>query len=201
MVIIGRAPGPQAAIDAATGHYLRGEPIDMSMLAAELGVGRATLYRWVGSRERLLGVVLADMTERTYRVATRGVGGTGPDRVLAVLDRFMHSVLDATPLKAFTEREPRTFVRLATAPGSIEQRATRLLAGLLREEHARGHLELTLPAEKLAQAIVRIADSFMYAHFLGAPRPEVETALDVIALLLRRGRTIPAIMDPADAGG
>ncbi|MEU6040055.1 MULTISPECIES: QsdR family transcriptional regulator [Actinomadura] len=180
-----RATGPADAVAAATARYLAGAPIDMSALAAELGVGRATLYRWVGSRERLLATVLADMTERTYHAAARGVAGSGPDRVLAVAERFMRAVVDAAPLKAFTEREPRLFVRLATMPGAIEDRATALLAAELQRQIDLGELRVELPTRTLAQAIVRVADAFMYAHYLGGTRPEIDTALEVIELLLR----------------
>ncbi|MEU8341485.1 QsdR family transcriptional regulator [Spirillospora sp. NPDC048832] len=179
------ATGPSAALAAASAHYLRGDPIDMSALAAELGVGRATLYRWVGGREQLIGAVLAEMTERTYRVAARGVGGAGAPRILALLERFMRAVVDAAPLKAFTEREPRLFIRLATMPGTIEDRAADLLAGELQAEIDRGALRVPLPTRTLAQAIVRVADSFMYAHFLGGSRPEIDRALEVVELLLR----------------
>ncbi|WP_242909976.1 QsdR family transcriptional regulator [Actinomadura terrae] len=180
-----RAHGPEGALAAASARYLRGEPIDMSALAADLGVGRATLYRWVGSRERLLATVLAEMTERTYQAAARDVEGSGPERILAVLDRFMRSVVDAAPLRAFTEREPRLFVRLATMPGAVEDRAAGLLARELQAEIDRGALAAPLPTRTLAQAIVRVADSFMYAHYLGGNRPEIDTALEVVALLLR----------------
>ena len=180
-----RTAGPAAALAAATDHYLRCEPIDMSALAAELGVGRATLYRWVGSRERLLGSVLAEMTERTYRVATRDVGGSGPERILALLEKFMRAVVEAEPLKAFTAREPRLFIRLATMPGTIEDRSTELLTKELQAEIDRGAMRLPLPPRTLAQAIVRIADSFLYAHYLGGNQPEIEQALEVVALLLR----------------
>ncbi|MFI0449935.1 QsdR family transcriptional regulator [Actinomadura sp. 6N118] len=179
------ALGPADAIAAASAHYLKGEPIDMSALAAELGVGRATLYRWVGSREQLLGTVLAEMTELTFRTAVQGVQGSGPDRVLTVLDRFMRAVVTAVPLKAFTAREPRLFVRLATMQGPIEERAIALLTAELEEQIEAGLLLVPLPTRTLAQAIVRICDSFMYAHHLGGSRPEIETALDVIELLLR----------------
>ena len=178
------ALGPADALEAASRHYLAGEPIDMSALATELGVGRATLYRWVGSREQLLGMVLAEMTERTYRTAVRGVDGEGPRRIITVLDRFMRAVVNAVPLKAFTEREPRLFVRLATMTGPIEARAIALLTAELEGEIERGAMRAPLPTRTLAQAIVRICDSFMYAHYLGASRPEIETALEVIELLL-----------------
>ncbi|GAA1533946.1 hypothetical protein GCM10009678_15350 [Actinomadura kijaniata] len=183
----GRAGGPAAAVAAATAHYLAGEPIDMSALAAELGVGRATLYRWVGSRERLLGAILAEMTERTYRRVMREVTGTGADRILDALERFMRAVVEAAPLKALTAREPGLFVRLAAAPGPVEERAKAMLVRELQREIDRGALRVTVPTETLAQAIVRIADSFMYAHYLGGTRPEIDTALEVIGLLLRPG--------------
>jgi AcrR family transcriptional regulator len=181
----GAAGGAAEAVAAASARYLRGEPIDMSALAAKLGVARATLYRWVGSRERLLGAVLAEMTERTYRAVVRDIGGSGPERMLAILDRFMRAVLDAAPLKAFTAREPLTFVRLATMQGAIEERATSLLATEMQREIDLGRLQVPLPPRTLAQAIVRVADSFMYDHYLGGSRPEIDTALEVVALLLR----------------
>jgi AcrR family transcriptional regulator len=192
--------GRAAALAAASGHYLRGEPIDMSALAAELGVGRATLYRWVGSREQLLGALLGDMTERTYRFATRGVGGAGPERILALLDRFMRAVVDAGPLKAFTEREPRLFIRLATMPGTIEDRATDLLTAELQAEIDRGELRVPLPTRTLAQAIVRVADAFMYAHYLGGNRPRIDQALEVVELLLRPCRPGPGGESPEAPG-
>ncbi|QKW36076.1 TetR/AcrR family transcriptional regulator [Actinomadura sp. NAK00032] len=202
----GPAAGPAAALAAASAHYLRGEPIDMSALAAELGVGRATLYRWVGGREQLLGAVLAEMTERTYRDAVRGVGGSGAPRILALLERFMRAVVDAAPLKAFTEREPRLFIRLATMPGTIEDRAAELLARELQAETDRGALRVPLPTATLAQAIVRVADAFMYAHYLGGNRPEIDRALEVVELLLRpcapeNGDRAPEAGDRAAAAG
>jgi AcrR family transcriptional regulator len=39
-------------------RYLRGERIDVQAVAAELSLGRTTIYRWFGSRENLIGEVL-----------------------------------------------------------------------------------------------------------------------------------------------
>ncbi len=57
---LGTALTRRAAINAATQAYLRGEAVDMSALAAQLGIGRSTLYRLVGNRDDLLEVVLAE---------------------------------------------------------------------------------------------------------------------------------------------
>jgi AcrR family transcriptional regulator len=156
----------------------------MSALATELGIGRATLYRWVGNREDLLSAVLAEGTERTYRAAIKGAQGEGVPLVLDSMRRFMTSVLETPALKALTQREPLLFLRLATMPGAIEARAAALVSELLEQEAGGGRVRLMLPAPVMAQAIVRICDSHLYAHLLGRNEPEIETALQLVSLLL-----------------
>lgn len=179
------AKGPDDVVALATRAYLHGEPIDMSALAGQLGIGRATLYRWVGNRDELLSIVLAGLTERTFRHAERlARTGGGPEYVVDVLGRFMRAVLAAPGLKALTQREPLVFLRLATTPGAVEDRAAELIAELLERERDGGRLELVLPASALAVAIVRICDVHMYAHLLGRTGPEVETALKFVRVLV-----------------
>lgn len=179
-----RATGPADAVKAATRIYLRGEPLDMSALATELGIGRATLYRWVGNREDLLSTVLAEGTERTFRAAIKDAEGQGVPLLLDCMRRVMHGVLDTPPLKALTQREPLLFLRLATMPGAIEGRAADLVGELLEQEMANGRIQLTLPSPVMARAIIRICDYHLYAHLLGRNEPEVETALQLVSLLL-----------------
>jgi AcrR family transcriptional regulator len=180
----GRARGPHEAITAATRAYLRGEPLDMSALAVDLGIGRATLYRWVGNREDLLTSVLAEGTELTFRAAIKGANGQGVPLIMDCLRRFMNSVLTTPALKALTAREPMLFLRLATMPGAIEGRAAAMVGELLAQEEDTGRIQLMLPAPVMAQAIIRICDSHLYAHLLGRQEPEVETALALVQLLL-----------------
>lgn len=163
----------------------------MSALATELGVGRATLYRWAGNREDILGAVLAEATERTFRSAVHEVAGRADDRgdgarrVLAVVECFMRRVLAADPLRALTQREPRLFVRLATTPGLVESRSAQLVGELIDAEVAAGRMPPpALPVEVLAHALVRIADGPLYAHLLGGGEPRLHEALAVVAVLL-----------------
>ena len=57
---------------------------------------------------------------------------------------------------------------------------------LLEQEAANGRVQLMLPAPVMAQAIIRICDSHLYAPLLGRNEPEVETALQLVSLLLSR---------------
>jgi AcrR family transcriptional regulator len=183
----GPAGGHAEVVRAATRHYLRGAPIDMTSLAAELGLGRATLYRRVGNHEHLLGLVLADRTAHTFRetcAAVATTGATGRARVLAVFERFVHAVVEAEPLRALVARDPLLFIRVVMAPGAVESAATELVTALLDEEVGAGHLRLRLPSDTIAQAFVRIGDSFMYSHLLGRRDPEIHKAVALVTLLL-----------------
>jgi AcrR family transcriptional regulator len=184
----GGITGRDAVLAAATRRYLAGRRLDMSEIAVELGIGRATLYRWAGKHDDVLAEVLADQTERLFRHTVVDDGRSGADRVLAVLDGFMRSVLGSAPLQALTARDPVLFLRLATMPGAIEARSTALIAEVIEQEQRAGRLRVALPATVLGQSIVRIADSFLYRHLLGAGEPDISSALDLVALLLRPDR-------------
>jgi len=177
----------QAVIDAATRQYLAGQSLDMSALAAELGIGRSTLYRLVGNRENLLATLLAQATERTFRRATAAITAEGGlEHVLEALDRFMRAIIAARPLRMLSEREPLLFMRLFLLPGQVEQTAGRLIGDMLATEVAAGRLELPLPPAMCGDAIVRMCDPHLYAHVLGRGEPEIDAALDLIAALLGR---------------
>src|SRR4029453_10213562 len=98
------AKGPHDVVEAATGCYLRGEPLDMSALAAQLGIGRATLYRWVGNREELLARVIAETSERTFRAAVKDADGEGVAFITDALGRFMQAGASAAPRGTLTPR-------------------------------------------------------------------------------------------------
>jgi AcrR family transcriptional regulator len=154
-------------------------------VAAGYGIGRATLYRYVGNRDDLLATVLAEATEQTYRKAIADADGTGAALILDVLRRVMEAVDGSRPLRALTSREPTVFIRLALMPGAIESASARMISDLLTDQHRAGQLELPLPADVLAEAIARIGDVHLYAPLLGGSAPETDTALEIIALLLR----------------
>ena len=179
------------AIDAATTVYLAGEKLDMSWLADDLGASRATLYRWVGNRDDLLAVVLSEATERTYRQAIEQAQGRGSAYLLDLFNKVMRSIVASAPLRALTTREPMVFIRLAFLPGAIESAAARITAEVLARESARGALKLTLTPEVLAKALVRICEVHLYAPLLGGDEPEIDTALDLVSLLLG-GQDAPA---------
>ena len=67
-------------LDAALYRYLRGRRVDVQSLAAELGLGRTTIYRWFGSRDRLIGEVLVRAAEPILDDARAQARKTRPAR-------------------------------------------------------------------------------------------------------------------------
>jgi len=173
-------------VTAARRRFMAGERCDIETLAAELGVSRATAYRWAGNNEQLMGEVVASMTERTFRRAMRDVRSSGTARVLEVMERGMRSIATASVYRNFLERDPQKALRIvASKDGPSQQRAIALHQELLEEEIARGKLTLDVDTHTMAYALVRIAESFLYADLIAGETPDVDKALGVLKLMLR----------------
>src|SRR5436305_12500229 len=78
-----RAAASREDVLAAVMHrYLRGRRIDVQEIAAELGLGRTTVYRWFVSREKLIGHVVAKAGEPALRAAREHARGPGGQALL-----------------------------------------------------------------------------------------------------------------------
>jgi AcrR family transcriptional regulator len=177
---------PAGAFRAARAMFLRGERLDMRSLAAELGISRATLYRWCGHRERLLSDVLWSLSHQLFeRARADHRHKRGAERVLAVFRQHVSGIVSAVPLQAFLQQETHAALRLLTSDSSgVQPRTVEDLAELLREEQRAGTLKLRAEAETLAYAIVRITESFIYHDTVIGTEPDVERAASIVALLL-----------------
>ncbi|KAB2582119.1 TetR family transcriptional regulator [Rhodococcus erythropolis] len=173
--------------------FLAGERLDMLSLAERLGISRATLYRWVGKREELLGQVLGEATERSYRRAMSQTAGRGLDYVLDLFERVILSVYSSSELRALAEREPMVLIRIMATPGAVESIAVSMTSEVLAKEVDAGELTLALPPRVMSTALYRIALSYLYIPLLNGGEAQVETALELISLLLCGGQKMSEI--------
>ena len=79
---------------AAAEQYLSGRRVDITVVARQLGVGRATIYRWFGSREGLLGEVVAHELELLIADKRRRVTRRGAEGLLEVFDLINRSLVN-----------------------------------------------------------------------------------------------------------
>src|SRR5436305_11643568 len=110
----GRPPAANRdeVLAAAMRRYLRGQRIDVQAIAAELGLGRATIYRWFGSREELIGEVLFRAAEPLLDDARARARGRGGAALLDTFDRFNRTLADAPALRRFVEAERDAALRI-----------------------------------------------------------------------------------------
>jgi AcrR family transcriptional regulator len=176
------------AIRLAGRRILEGRPLRMGELAAELGVTRVSLHRWVGTREELLGEALWRLADANIAQAARETPPAlrGGARLAETFGRYIRAVDAAPGLRAFIEREPELAMRILTTKASpVQARSVAAVERLLDEEIAAGHLDPPLEPHDLAYVIVRISESFLYANLITGEPPDVEKARLAVAALLR----------------
>lgn len=170
---------------AARRRYLAGERVDVRAIAAEVGLGRATLYRWFGSRETLVGEVIAREAEEYFTRVRAGVEGSGAAALLETFDRINRGLARAPAVRSFLEQEREAALRTLTSSGGVVQpAAVAAIESLIDAEVRDGTYEPPVDAHTLAYAIVRLAEAFIYNDALAGIRGDVERLRQVEAALL-----------------
>jgi AcrR family transcriptional regulator len=176
---------PLDALRLARQRWLAGERLDMGALAQDLGISRATLYTWVGSKERLLGEVLWSFAEDGLAQATAAATGGGADYILDVFERFDRMNASFPPLHRFLEQEPELALRLLTSKhGPVQGRMIAVAKRMLEEQVQAGALVPALDVDTLAYLIIRVAESFIYSDVITGSEPDVDKAVEVVRVLL-----------------
>ena len=172
---------PLDVFKLARKKWLAGERLDVGKLAAELGVGRATVFRWVGTRENLYGEICSSLFARVLESAHRDARGSGLAKVIDTLERLLRALAAAAPLQRFVAEDPEFAMRVLTSRASpVPLRSTEAVRALLEPLAA----PLPLPPGELAYIIVRITESFLYRDVLTGDAADIEAAIRAIRVLL-----------------
>ena len=179
------AASREDVVEAGLFRYLRGRRIDVQAIAAEIGVGRATVYRWFGSRDNLIGEVVIRATEPVLAEARAGLEGKGGTGLLDTFDRFNRALADAPALGAFVEQEREAALRLiASGAGIVQPRVVELITGLIVEEVESGTYEPPVEPAILGYAIVNLAQAFLFNDTVAGIRCDVDRLREVEGALL-----------------
>ena len=170
---------------AVAEQYVSGRRVDVTVVARRLGVSRATIYRWFGSREGLIGEVVAIELERLIAAKRHAVTREGAVGLVEVLDRTNRSLAKSTALRRLLEQEPTVAMRLLTASdGVVQPRAVACVEEMIRAEVSAGTLQPAAEPGALAYAIVRLAEAFLYNDAAIGIRGDHRRLRDVQAALL-----------------
>ncbi len=176
---------PDDVLRSATAQYLAGQRLDLTEVARTLGLSRATIYRWFGSRESLLGEVVArefEVLVARRRATMREHGARG---LLEVFDRINRDLASSRPLRRLLEQEPSGGMRLLTSTGGIVQpRAVACVQTLIVDEVQAGCYDPPADPATLAYAVVRLAEAFLYNDASSDIRGDHRRLREVQAALL-----------------
>jgi AcrR family transcriptional regulator len=163
--------------EAGCRYFLEHGTIDMDELAVSLAVSRATLYRVINSRDRLLGAVLWELAERTMARARRRHTGDGIEGVLDVVRTFSDGLLDSKPFRQFLATEPEAATRVLFTPaGGVHRRAVKLVKELFEERTPADGPWIVGDRDNLAYLVVRIVESLYFAELLAGMPPDRDLA-------------------------
>ena len=176
------------AYSLARDRLLAGERIDMQQLAAELGVDRSTLFRWVGSRDELVSQILHELGQKALTRVLRRVrddGLTGAPLVAETLAGFADELISASFFRTYLRREPERALRLLTTnAGFIQREMINAVERLLDEQVDPAALSYPMPVHDLAYLVVRIGESFIYTELITGGTPDSGKARTALLALL-----------------
>jgi AcrR family transcriptional regulator len=143
-----RRPTPDDAAVLAREMFDAGERIDVLAVARRLGVSRATMHRWFGTRDQLLTAVLERVADDFVGDAEAAAQGKGDERMLDFSRRLAAASAVFAPLREITQGEPDVALTLLLAPdGPVRPRvgaAVRRLLGSTRTPAALRRLDATI---------------------------------------------------------
>lgn len=179
---------PADVIRHARRLWLKGERIHLASLSEELNIGRATLFRWIGNKDLLMGEALWSLYDALRQDAINHTAGQGVDYVVGVF-RYINSVLlHSEPLRRFIHDDPEYALKILTSSQStLHSRTVEANTRILREQVAAGHIHPPMNLESLSYFMVRLAESCLYADIIGGREPrdeELEDACTAVRILL-----------------
>jgi AcrR family transcriptional regulator len=167
--------------------FIGARRIELQKLAVELGISRATAYRWAGSAEQLVGKVLASLVDDTFKQIVERTTSTGSERVLEVIAQGMRYARDFQPLQQFLAKDAQLGLKIVASKDSpVQERTIANIQQLLEEEINAGHMSLPVTPDVMAYALTRIIESFLYADLITGAAPELDNASSILELMLRQ---------------
>jgi AcrR family transcriptional regulator len=164
---------------------LRGDRVDMQAFAAQLGVNRVTLYRWVGSRDRLIVEVLWFLTERRMGLLWTELEDLPGPRVPELMRRWTRDTVQTAGLRRFLHGESEVAMRLLTlASGGFQPRLVALVQQRIADDVSSGRVRTPLPLDELAYTVVRISESYIYLPAITGEDVDPDILGRVLSVLL-----------------
>ncbi len=183
----GPVPGAtrEEVLDVARARFLACERVDVQAIAAECGVGRATVYRWFGSREGLAAEAMIGVFEQRVAEARAGVGGHGAKALLDTIALIYGGIVTAPHLRSLVDNERSfAFPLMTSSRGKVHPRIVELIRDIIEAEVEHGDYVPPTDPDTLAYVLVRLAESGLFNYAADEQPRDLERMREVQAALL-----------------
>lgn len=171
-------------VRAGRRRFLAGERIDVVALAAELGIARATVYRWFGDRDRFLGHVLWSLSADTLDTAIARRRPPGAEGVITALMDMLAAISEHRPFRTFLASDPGRAMQVLTGRDSVVADGLRARLTELVLDECPDSVGPDLTAAELGFSLVRLAEAYLYADLIAGCEVELERARPIFRRLL-----------------
>lgn len=180
---------PMSAFRMARRWWLEGRRLNLSLLAEELGVGRATLMRWVGNKDLLMGEILWSQYKNLYDEAIERAEADpklkGIDFLAQIYTDINIALINGKAMHDFLRAEPQWGLQLLTSNISgLQSRLIETWRKLFEEQIQAGNINPEMDAESLAYFIIRIGEGAIYCDLICGRTPDPEPASTAFRLLV-----------------
>jgi hypothetical protein len=122
------------------------------------------------------------LAEQTLAHVSGEVRGRGPERVVAIITRFVEVVISNPGMQRWLADEGELAMRLLTrSDRGFQPRLIDWVEALLEREE----VELDADRREVAYVIVRVIESYTYLDLILGERPDAQRAEPILRLLLR----------------
>lgn len=175
----------EAALALARERFLACERVDVQAIARELWLARATMHRWFGTREELLGEMLGELGEERLQANRARAPGSGAKALLECFDHLNRELASTPGLVALLAQEQERALRILTSSGGLVQpRMVAAMERVIEAEIEAGTFATPIAPSTLAYAIVRLAESFLYNDAIVGIRGDTDRLREIEAALL-----------------
>ena len=171
-------------LQAARQTWVETNQLDMGALAQQLGIGRATIFRWAGSRDALLAEVIWSFHQPDIEAALTKSKLRGAELLAHLCRCSMQAALEFEPMRRWSESDPEYALKILNSEQNvIFQRATAFTEQVLLREQAEGYIQPMMPLTELARLLVRIETSFLFSDLACGQPPSIDSACTAVWVL------------------
>jgi AcrR family transcriptional regulator len=178
-------PSREGTVARARAWIVDGRRVDMGGLAAEVGIGRATLHRWFGTRDRLVGDAIWSIAERTLDDLELEAEGRGADRIAFVVTGLAERFLGSAPIRSFVATEPSAFNIMVSSESYVLARFAARIQRLLEVEVRLGAIPADHDPAEVATLIARVGTGITLTDFVADRPPDIATLDRAIRAFVR----------------